>query len=180
MNYCTLILRKYKTSTLHFWRKFELQALQPFGCQIWVLGMNICFPITICSLWDRDSYHCCCKNILDLGPHHFFCWNDWVTFREPNILFVPHLLYPQLLNFSHRRNFVAKFAVSSYIMESDINSIIKWFDKTAAYQTQSSMVHKKHIWYLHPNPGYIKNHYPLKIISAMFVTIHSVNSKSAA
>ena len=135
--------------------------MQLLGCQICVLGMNICFPVKICSLWDLDSnliHITAVARIYWTLVHIIFCcWNDWVTFREPNILFVPHLLYPQLLNFSHRRNFVAKFAVSSYIMESDINSIIKWFDKTAAYQTQSSMVHKKHIWYLHPNPGYIKS-----------------------
>jgi len=128
--------------------------------------MNIYFPVAIYSLWDLDSnlIHitavariCWTLTILLLGPHHFSVkMTEFPTGNQTFYLF-HFFLYPHLLNFSHRRNLVAKFEVSSLswnristVLESDLT-------KTAAYQTQSSMVHKKHIWYLHPNPGYIKS-----------------------
>ena len=89
-------------------------------------------------------------------------------------------LYPQLFNFSHCRNFVAKFEVSSYIMESDINSITKWFDKTSRVPNTKLNGAQKAYLISASKSWLYKKHYPLKLISAMFVTIHSVHSKSAA
>ena len=92
-----------------------------------------------------------------LGPDHFFSWNDWISYREPNILFVPLFCTPNFSTFRIAETLLPnlKFPLISWnristVLQSDLT-------KTAAYQTQSSMVHKKHIWYLHPNPGYIKS-----------------------
>ena len=158
--------------------------MQPFGCQICVLGINICFLVhseILIQIWFISLllqeyigpwHYCNLVNIISFG------WNDWISYRESSILFVPHFVVSPTFRIAEILLPNLKFPLISWnristVLQSDLT-------KTAAYQTQSSMVHKKHIWYLHPNPGYIKNHYPLKIISAMFVTIHSVNSKSAA